>query len=123
MALISVSSRRVAASSASSFCTACRDAPSAASRSFTHPLAALSARISNLNKYEFEVTVLKGSGAKQARFRVERCPGHAHDMSETCPQVERFRVETWAMLHAWVNGLTLLSTIARARAQSSSRAV
>ena len=37
--------------------------------------------------------------------------------------VERFRVETWAMLHAWVNGLTLLSTIARARAQSSSRAV
>eukprot|EP00315_Gephyrocapsa_oceanica_P018021 CAMPEP_0185402368 /NCGR_PEP_ID=MMETSP1364-20130426/91761_1 /TAXON_ID=38817 /ORGANISM="Gephyrocapsa oceanica, Strain RCC1303" /LENGTH=442 /DNA_ID=CAMNT_0028004665 /DNA_START=131 /DNA_END=1459 /DNA_ORIENTATION=+ len=77
-------------------------ATSAASRSFTHPLAALSARISNLNKYEFEVTVLKGSGAKQ---------------------VERFRVETWAMLHAWVNGLTLLSTIARARAQSSSRAV
>ena len=47
-------------------------ATSAASRSFTHPLAALSARISNLNKYEFEVTVLKGSGAKQARFRVER---------------------------------------------------
>ena len=67
--------------------------------------------------------MLKGSGAKQARFRVERCPGHAHDLSETRPQVERFRVETWAMLHAWVNGLTLLSTIARARAQSSSRAV
>jgi len=39
------------------------------------------------------------------------------------PRVERFRAESWAELHAWVNRLALLGAVARNEAAAATAAV